>query len=185
MVRMKNLILSSAIVLSLGGCYATSGMGPSGLVNNGCGNNCTSEDYYLPGRGVWADNNKMDKSTIGAGLGTVLGVVMTHSSGDPLLISAAAVAGMFVGHEVGATFDKIDEMYATMLLAQSLTNNPDMTSSNWKHPKKNVAVNAMPVNTVGDCREFVTSVQVGDKLEQMRGTACLNSNNEWELKEIY
>ena len=61
MVRMKNLILSSAIVLSLGGCYATSGMGPSGLVNNGCGNNCTSEDYYLPGRGVWADNTPINK----------------------------------------------------------------------------------------------------------------------------
>ena len=116
---MKNLILSSAIVLSLGGCYATSGMGPSGLVNNGCGNNCTSEDYYLPGRGVWADNTPMNKAKIGAFGGTILGVVMTHSSGDPLLISAAAIAGMYVGHEVGATFDKIDEMYATMLLAQS------------------------------------------------------------------
>ena len=46
---------------------------------------------------------------------------------------------MLVGHEVGATFDKIDEMYATMLLAQSLTLNEDMQSSTWKNPKKNVA----------------------------------------------
>ena len=42
--------------------------------------------------------------------------------GDPLLIS---VYGMLVG-QVGATFDKIDEMYATMLLAQSLTLNEDI-----------------------------------------------------------
>ena len=181
---MKNLILSSAIVLSLGGCYATSGMGPSGLVNNGCGNSCTSEDYYLPGRGVWAENISMNKAKIGAFGGTILGVMMTHGSGDPLLISAAAIAGMYVGHEVGATFDKIDEMYATMLLAQSLTLNDNMQSSTWKNPKKNVVVNAMPISTEGECREFVTSVQVGKKLEQMRGTACL-VNNEWELKEIY
>ena len=159
-------------------------MGPSGLVTNGCGNHCTSEDYYLPGRGIWANDTPMSKAKIGAFGGTILGVIMTHSSGDPLLISAAAVGGMLLGHEVGATFDKIDEMYATMLLAQSLTLNDNMQSSTWKNPNKNVAVNVMPVTSEGECREFVTSVQVGKKLEQMRGTACL-VNNEWELKEIY
>ena len=181
---MRTILLSSLATIFLASCNITGGMGPSGLVNNGCGNYCTSEDYYLPGRGVWADDTPMSKAKIGAFGGTILGVVATHSSGDPLLISAAAVAGMFVGHEVGATFDKIDEMYATMLLAQSLTLNDNMQSSTWKHPEKNVVVNAMPISSEGECREFVTSVQVGKKLEQMRGTACL-VNNEWELKEIY
>ena len=181
---MRTILLSSLVIIFLGGCNITGGMGPSGLVTNGCGNHCTSEDYYLPGRGVWANDTPMSKAKIGAFGGTILGVVMTHSSGDPLLISAAAVAGMFVGHEVGATFDKIDEMYATMLLAQSLTLNEDMQSSTWKNPSKNVAVNAMPVTTEGECREFITSEQVDKVLTQMRGTACL-VNNEWELKEIY
>ena len=179
---MRTILLYSLLTLTLTGCF--SGMGPSGLVHNGCGNNCSAKHFYLPNKGVWADDKPIDKSTIGAGMGTVLGVVITHSSGDPLLISAAAVAGMFVGHEVGATFDKIDEMYATMLLAQSLTLNDNMQSSTWKNPNKDVVVNAMPISTEGECREFVTSVQVGKKLEQMRGTACL-VNNEWELKEIY
>ena len=179
---MRTILLYSLLTLTLTGCF--SGMGPSGLVHNGCGNNCSAKHFYLPNKGVWADDKPIDKSTIGAGMGTILGVVITHSSGDPLLISAAAVAGMFVGHEVGATFDKIDEMYATMLLAQSLTLNEDMQSSTWKNPKKNVAVNAMPVTTEGECREFITSVQVDKVLTQMRGTACL-VNNEWELKEIY
>ena len=181
---MRTVLLSSLVIIFLGGCNITGGMGPSGLVTNGCGNHCTSEDYYLPGRGVWANDTPMSKAKIGAFSGTILGVLMTHSSGDPLLVSAAAVAGMLVGHEVGATFDKIDEMYATMLLAQSLTLNENMQSSTWKNPNKNVAVNVMPVTSEGECREFVTSVQVGNKLEQMRGTACL-VNNEWELKEIY
>ena len=181
---MRTVLLSSLVIIFLGGCNITGGMGPSGLVTNGCGNNCTSKDYYLPGRGVWASDTPMSKAKIGAYSGTILGVIITHSSGDPLLISAAAVAGMLVGHEVGATFDKIDEIYATMLLAQSLTLNENMQSSTWKNPNKNVAVNVMPVTSEGECREFVTSVQVGNKLEQMRGTACL-VNNEWELKEIY
>ena len=181
---MKRILLYSLLTLSLSGCNITGGMGPSGLVTNGCGNHCTSKDYYLPGRGIWANDTPMSKAKIGAFGGTILGVIMTHSSGDPLLISAAAVGGMLLGHEVGATFDKIDEMYATMLLAQSLTLNDNMQSSTWKNPNKNVAVNVMPVTSEGECREFVTSVQVGNKLEQMRGTACL-VNNEWELQEIY
>ena len=179
---MRIVLLYSLLTLTLTGCF--SGIGPSGLARNGCIGECSAKDFYQPGKGVWADDSPIDKSVVGAGLGTILGVVATHGSGDPLLISAAAITGMYVGHEVGATFDKIDEMYATMLLAQSLTLNDNMQSSTWKNPKKNVVVNAMPISTEGECREFVTSVQVGKKLEQMRGTACL-VNNEWELKEIY
>ena len=179
---MKQILLYSLLTLSLSGCF--SGMGPSGLVQNGCGNNCSAKHYYLPGKGVWADDNPVDKSTIGAGIGTVLGVVMTHSSGDPLLISAAAVAGMFLGHEVGATFDKIDHMYLHMIFQQSLTNNSNMQSTTWKHPQKNYVINSLPVNTKGGCREFVTSVQSGNGLKQVRGNACF-INNEWEVMEIY
>ena len=179
---MKQILLYSLLTLSLSGCF--SGMGPSGLVQNGCGNNCSAKHYYLPGKGVWADDNPVDKSTIGAGIGTVLGVVITHSSGDPLIISAAAVAGMFLGHEVGATFDKIDHMYLHTIFQQSLTNNGNMQSTTWKHPKKNYVINSLPVNTKGGCREFVTSVQSGNGLKQVRGNACF-INNEWEVMEIY
>ena len=179
---MKTLLISLILTTSLSGCFL--GGLPSGIANHSCEPNCQSKDFYLPGKGVWAENNPTNKAKIGAGLGTIIGIVMTHGSGDPLLISAAAVAGLVIGHEIGATFDKIDQMYATMLLTQSLNNNQDMQSSTWKHPNKNVVVNAMPVKTEGECREFVTSVQVGNELEQMRGTACL-INNEWELRELY
>ncbi len=179
---MKQVLLYSFLLISMTGCF--SGMGPSGLVHNGCGNNCSAKHFYLPNKGVWADDKPIDKSTIGAGFGTVLGVIATHSSGDPLLISAAAVAGMFFGHEVGATFDKIDQIYLNIIFQQSLTNNGNMQSTTWKHPQKNYVINSLPINTNGNCREFVTSVKSGAGLKQVRGTACL-INNEWEIKEIY
>ena len=181
-MKIKHLLTSSVLILSLSGCFL--GGLPSGIANHSCEPNCQSKDFYLPGKGVWAEESPINKAKIGAGLGTIAGVIITHSSGDPLLISAAAVAGMVLGHQIGATFDKIDQMYATMLLAQSLHNNENFVSTSWKHPNKNVAVNAMPITTEGNCREFVTSVQVGNELKQMRGTACL-INNEWELKELY
>ena len=179
---MKHLLSSLILTISLSGCI-TGGL-PSGIANNGCGNNCQSKDYYLPGKGVWADDTKMSKAKIGGGIGVLSAILLTHSSGDPLLISAAAVGGLVLGYHIGDTFDKIDEMYATMLLSQSLNNNNNFQSSTWKHPQKNIAVNAMPLTSEGECREFVTSIQINKELKQMRGTACL-INNEWELKELY
>ena len=169
-------------MLTLTGCF--SGIGPSGLARNGCIGECTAKDFYQPGKGVWANDSPMDKSVVGAGIGTVIGVIATHGSGAPLLISAAAVAGMFLGHEVGATFDKIDQIYLHTIFQQSLTNNGNMQSTTWKHPDKNYVINSLPVNTNGNCREFVTSVKSGSGLKQVKGNACF-INNEWEVKEIY
>ena len=179
---MKTLLTSVVLSISLSGCLM-SGL-PSGIANNGCMGECQSKDFYLPGKGVWADDTKMSKAKIGGGLGIVAGILATHSSGDPLLISAAAVGGLVLGYHIGDTFDKIDEMYATMLLSQSLDGNNNFQSSTWKHPNKNIAVNAIPITSEGECREFVTSIQVNKELRQMRGTAC-KINNEWQLKEIY
>ena len=179
---MRIVLLYSLLTLTLTGCF--SGIGPSGLARNGCIGECTAKDFYQPGKGVWANDSPMDKSVVGAGIGTVIGVIATHSSGDPLLISAAAVAGMFLGHEVGATFDKIDQIYLHTIFQQSLTNNGNMQSTTWKHPEKNYVINSLPVNTNGNCREFVTSVKSGSGLKQVKGNACF-INNEWEVKEIY
>ena len=179
---MRTILLYSLLMLTLTGCF--SGIGPSGLARNGCIGECTAKDFYQPGKGVWANDSPMDKSVVGAGIGTVIGVIATHGSGDPLLISAAAVAGMFLGHEVGATFDKIDQIYLHTIFQQSLTNNGNMQSTTWKHPDKNYVINSLPVNTNGNCREFVTSVKSGSGLKQVKGNACF-INNEWEVKEIY
>jgi len=179
---MKHLLSSLILTIALSGCI-TSGL-PSGIANNGCGNNCQSKDFYQPGKGVWADDTPMSKAKIGGGIGAITGVILSYGSGDPLLISAAAVAGLVIGHSIGDTFDKIDRIHATMLIEQSLDNNQNFQSSTWKHPQKNIAVNAMPLTSEGECREFVTSIQVNKKLEQMRGTAC-KINNEWQLREIY
>ena len=179
---MRIVLLYSLLTLTLTGCF--SGIGPSGLARNGCIGECTAKDFYQPGKGVWANDSPMDKSVVGAGIGTVIGVIATHGSGDPLLISAAAVAGMFLGHEVGATFDKIDQIYLHTIFQQSLTNNGNMQSTTWKHPDKNYVINSLPVNTNGNCREFVTSVKSGSGLKQVKGNACF-INNEWEVKEIF
>ena len=182
---MKHLLSSLILTIALSGCIT------GGLPSTSGGD--TSKNFYRPSGGQWSpadfaiargNDTKISKAKIGAGIGTVAGVMLTQSSGDPLLMSAAAVAGLIIGYSIGDTFDKVDRIHANMILAQSLDNNQNFQPSNWTHPKKNIAVNVMPLTSEGECREFVTSIQINKELKQMRGTAC-KINNEWQLREIY
>ena len=162
---------------------------PSGINPSlGCSplTGCTSKDYYIPGRGVWASNkSSFTKAKVGAIAGAAGGAYL--GKGDPLTSAAGAVIGMVVGHEIGATFDKVDQIHATMLLRQTLTNNPNGQMSRWSNPDKGFTVTQGPIATRGNCKEFVSKVTVtkmGSQLRNIRGTACLE-NNEWVLKEVY
>ena len=178
---MKRLALSSVLILSLSGCLMPSGINPS----LGCSpiTGCTDKDYYIPGRGVWAPyKSGITKAKMGAVGGAVTGAYLGR--GDPFTSAAGAVVGMVVGHEIGAHFDKVDQIHATMLLRQTLTTNPNGQMSTWANPDKGFTVTQGPVTTRGNCREFVSKVAVGKQLRNIRGTACLE-NNEWVMKEVY
>ena len=184
MLKSRNLALSSLIVatFSLSGCLLPSGINPS----LGCSpiNGCTAKDYYLPGKGVWAPKSvvfgkkAMIGTIVGAGLGSYLG-----RGSDPLTLAAVTVGGLVLGREVGSAFDKIDQMHATMVLRGSLNMNRDGEMTTWKSPKKDIQVSAMPKNTQGTCREFISDVIINGNSKKVEGTAC-KVNGQWELKEM-
>ena len=178
---MKNLLFSSTIVLSLSGCLLPSGINPTLGCNQLTG--CTSKDYYIPGRGVWApkQSSKITKAKMGAIGGAVTGAYLGR---DPLTSAVGATAGLIIGHEIGAMFDKVDQIHATMLLRQTLTNNPNGQMSTWENPEKGFSVTQGPIATNGNCKEFISKVTVGKELRNIKGTACLE-NNEWIMKEVY
>ena len=179
---MRTLLLSSALILSLSGCLLPSGINPT----LGCSplTGCTAKDYYLPGKGVWAPQQSFNKSMIGAAGGAAAGAALGSKSG-PLVAAAYSVVGLVLGHEIGATFDKVDQMYATMTLRSALNKNQDGQLSTWQSPdQKSVYGSAGPVATNGNCREFVSNIQVGNETRKMKGTACM-INSEWVLRELY
>ena len=176
---MKRLLLSSVLALSLSGCLMPSGVNPT----LGCSpiTGCTAKDYYLPGKGVWAPKRTVgQKAMIGAVGGAAAGAYL--GGGDPMTSAALGIIGLVLGHEVGAMFDKVDEMHATMKLASALDNNPNGVYNHYS--RGNGAVRSKPTATNGSCREFETDVMVGDISRKMKGTAC-KINGEWELKELY
>ncbi|SVC83350.1 uncharacterized protein METZ01_LOCUS336204, partial [marine metagenome] len=89
-------------------------MAPSGVNPSlGCSpfNGCTSKDYYLPGKGVWAPKQKFGpKATIGAVIGAGAGAYVGGRGGSPLSTAVGSVVGLVLGYQVGATFDKVDQM---------------------------------------------------------------------------
>ena len=194
---MKNLLLSSVLVLSLGGCLSPSGVNPP----LGCSpyNGCTSRDYYLPGRlnptpkpqfsmnsmnGMGGMNGMSGiKATVGALGGAALGAALGAKK-SPLAAAGFSVAGLVIGREIGSHFDKVDQIYATSLLKQTLSNNRDGQLSTWQNPNKGFSVTQGPVASNGNCREFVSNVQVGREYRKVRGTACME-NGVWIMKELY
>ena len=151
----------------------------------GCGPlGCTSKDYYLPGKGVWAprDQLTMSKARIGAIGGVITGAYVGSKSGDPFVTAAGAVIGMVVGHETGAMFDKVDQIHAALVLQKVLDNNVDGVYSHWRSPRKDMVVQAKPVATNGTCREFQSDVFMSDnKPKTITGTAC-KVNGEWQVQ---
>ena len=179
---MKNLLLSSILVVSLSGCLMPSKINPT----LGCGPlGCTSKDYYLPGKGVWAprDQLTMSKAKVGAIGGVIAGAdIGSLASGDPFVTAAGAVLGMVVGHETGAIFDKVDQIHAALVLQNVLNNNADGSYSHRKSPRKDMVVQAKPVATNGTCREFQSEVFMSDnKPKSITGTAC-RVNGEWQVQ---
>ena len=159
---------------------------PSGINPSlGCSpiTGCTSKDYYIPGRGVRAPQQSNTKGKWGAVGGAAIGAYMGR--GDPLLSAGGAVLGMVIGYEIGSTIDKIDEMYATHMLRGALNNNTDGQMTTWQNPDKQETTGVVgPITTNGNCREFVSTIQVAKEKRKVKGTACMK-NNEWVLKELY
>ena len=80
--------------------------------------------------------------------------------------------------------DKIDVIHASQMMQTSLNNNVDGEASVYRNLNSQVQVVSTPVSTKGNCREFVTNIEVQNSMRQMRGTAC-NKNGQWEVQEIY
>ena len=107
---LRSLLVVSLVALS--GCAGVGGLAPSGVMDYGCEPNCTSKDYYIPGKGVWASEKTMKKADYGGIGGSAIAASLASSTDDPLIIASAAVIGLLVGYEGGTTLDKIDARYA-------------------------------------------------------------------------
>lgn len=177
------LLLSSLLIISTNVESVTYPNAPSGIAYNGCGLKCTSKDYYLPGKGVWAPEPRYEgKSRIGAVLGSLASAILMRNN-DPLVVGLATGGGLLLGYGIGSYLDKVDQIHASMVINQSLNNNAQGQTTTW-NPNNNFAMSVTPQSSMNQCRKFNTTVQANGTIKIVNGIACRQSNGQWNLREV-
>lgn len=79
-----------------------------------------------------------------------------------------------------------EEQAMTDTIQYALENNPSKQAAEWVNPDTGRSGAAVPVRTFENaqgqpCREFITTIIIGDREEQGYGTACRQPDGSWQL----
>ncbi|TVQ98632.1 MAG: hypothetical protein EA399_10510 [Desulfovibrionales bacterium] len=125
---------------------------------------------------------------IGGGLlggigGGIAGAQIGAGSGRVAAIIGGTILGAALGSYVGGYMDRMDQQQVN----RTLETQPTGQTSQWRNPDTGNNFRVTPVNTFQRtdgqyCREFVTEVEVGGRLEQAYGTACRMPDGSWKIQ---
>ena len=153
-VVMKNLVLCSALAVSLalGGCQSGAGQ------------------------------NEQAGMVIGGVLGGVLGKQVGKGDGNVAAIIVGTLAGAAIGGSVGRSMDDTDRLKTAHSLETVRTGvsstwvNPDTGNQYVVTPTKTYD------SAQGPCREYTVDAVVGGQEEQVYGTACRQADGSWKVQ---
>lgn len=122
-------------------------------------------------------------------LGTLLGAgggagIAKAAGGGTVAIIAGAVAGAWLGGEIGKSLDRRDRAAMQQTTQNALASSPAGTTSSWQNPETGHSGTVTPQQTFTnndgrECREFQQSVNAGGKTETGYGTACRQPDGSW------
>ena len=133
-------------------------------------------------------------------LGTLLGPVVGSGVGSALgkghrdenaAIAAGAIFGGLFGYRLGAQFDALDRQMAGRLLYTVLEKVPTGETGKWLNPNTDnygwvTATSTTLIGTPGysqPCREFTTTIVIGDNEYKGYGTACRQADGSWKISQ--
>jgi len=119
----------------------------------------------------------------GAAVGGAVGHNFGSGTGKVLATFAGAVLGAFAGSNIGRRLDMYDEMQAQRALEYNETGAP----TSWINPDSGNQVTFVPTETYQRssgqyCREYRTTVDIGNDVEKAYGTACRQPDGSWEIQ---
>lgn len=115
---------------------------------------------------------------IGAATGALVGSQFGKGSGRLVGVALGTFLGGMLGSEIGNRMDAKDKELAESTVNNSLENAPDNRVSTWKNPNNNHAGKFVVTNTEEYrdqnkvCRDYVHTVIIDGKQEQVSGRAC-------------
>lgn len=118
-------------------------------------------------------------TVVGGVLGGVLGSQVGDGKGRTAAIIAGSLAGAMMGGAVGKSMDDTDRLRTTQTFENARTG----ATSSWRNPDTGNSYRVTPTHTYestsGPCREYVMDAQINGRPEQIRGTACRQSDGSW------
>jgi surface antigen len=119
---------------------------------------------------------------IGGILGGIGGNQIGRGSGRTAAIIIGTLAGAAIGGSVGRSMDETDRLKTAHSLETVRTGVP----STWQNPDTGNSYTVTPTRTYesseGPCREYSMDAYVGNKREQVYGTACRQADGSWKTQ---
>jgi surface antigen len=127
-------------------------------------------------------SNQDQGALIGAVAGGIIGNQVGQGSGRVVATGIGALVGAIVGSNIGARMDAFDRQQ----VARTLETSPSGKTTTWRNPDTQAQYSITPRPAVERggtvCREFTTVGTIGDKREQVVGSACRQSDGSWRMQ---
>lgn len=124
---------------------------------------------------------KRDQGTVVGGLvGGALGSQFGGGTGKVIMTGLGALAGAYIGGNIGQKMDDNDRMQAD----RALENNRTGEASTWRNPDSGHSYTVTPTRSyqgsAGQCREYTTKAIIDGRADVVRGTACRQPDGSWK-----
>ena len=124
---------------------------------------------------------------LGGATGALLGSTVGGGDGKILAIAAGAIAGGFIGNQIGKSMDETDKLKLEQNAQKSLETAPSGRTTTWKNPDTGNYGTFTPQKAYetnnGYCREFTQQINVGGKSQNAYGTACRQPDGSWKITQ--
>lgn len=118
-------------------------------------------------------------TVLGGVVGGALGSRFGEGSGKVIMTGLGALAGAYIGGNIGQKMDDSDRMKADRALETGRTGEP----VSWRNPDSGHSYTVTPTRTYqtdsGACREYTTRAVIDGRSETVRGTACRQPDGSW------
>jgi surface antigen len=148
------------------------------------------QNSYNASQGGITGGGGFSKSDIGTGLGAATGAIIGSSfgKGNGRVVGGVigGLLGAGIGQSVGQSLDRADMQYYNQAQYSALERGQPGQALPWSNPQSgnsgNFVAQAPYKAPTGEyCREFTQTIMVGGQSQKAYGTACRQSDGNWQI----
>jgi len=133
--------------------------------------------------------NQTGGTLIGGAAGALVGSQFGKGHGRLAGVAVGALLGSAIGGSIGKSMDQVDKQMQQETTYYALVKQPDNSVSTWHNPNKAHSGSVIVTQTIEKndkvCRDFVQTVIIDGKQEEVAGRACRDvrdAKGQWVLQ---